>query len=135
VISLLTVLVVLTVWTGVSRLLAGLGGWARLAELYPDRSDLVEGETVSWQSGSVGPVSYNSCLKLQATREGLRLSTHFFFRVGHPPLWIPWDQLHGISRRTVIFRQFLVVDVGRPAVARLALPVWIETYLPNRSVS
>ena len=36
--------------------------------------------------------NYNNVLTIGANREGLYLSVLFIFRLGHPPLFIPWTE-------------------------------------------
>ena len=116
-------------WVAVSLLLSHMGGWAKLAEHYTDRGE-EQGKTYYMRSGYVGAVNYKSCLILRVCENGLRLSVLFPFRIGHPPLFIPWDQFHSISEKRVFFFPFLDTYVGMPVVANLVLPIWVRDHLP-----
>jgi len=116
-------------WVSISILLSRMGGWAKLAECYADRGD-EQGETHYMRSGSVGVVNYSSCLTLCVCKNGLRLSVLFPFRIGHPPLFIPWDQFHRISEKRVLFFRSLDTYVGMPVVAHMLLPIWVRDHLP-----
>ncbi|OZC01967.1 hypothetical protein [Rubricoccus marinus] len=70
--------------------LIGKTGWRPLAEAYPAERWPARGYKVSWQSGRVGAVNYSNALNAVATPEGLFLRPSFLFRVGHPPVCIPW---------------------------------------------
>jgi hypothetical protein len=118
------------IWAGVCLLLSHMGGWARLAEHYAARDD-EPGETHYMCSGAVGWVSYRSCLILRVCDNGLRMSVWFPFRIGHPPLFIPWDEFHGVfEKRMLRLTSFVVASVGMPVVAEVALPLWVREQLP-----
>lgn len=40
---------------------------------------------------------YGGCLNLAVTARGLQLSLLFIFRVGHPPLLIPWEEIKPVN--------------------------------------
>jgi hypothetical protein len=91
-------------WIGISLLLSQLGGWARLAKHFPDDPDAV-GTNYRFRSGAIGMANYGSCLSLRVCERGLRLSVLFLFRIGHPPLFIPWEQFHSLNeKRFLLFR-------------------------------
>ena len=69
-----------------------ISGWRSLAEHYKATQPF-SGERWHLRSGSMGLVSYGSCLTLGANTEGIFLSVLFPFRVGHPPLFIPWSEV------------------------------------------
>ena len=81
-------------WILVMLVLAYAGGWARLAREYR-HWDPPEGDRWFGQSAALGWVSYNQCLIVVAGSRGLRLSVFFPFRIGHPPLLIPWNEITG----------------------------------------
>lgn len=116
-------------WVSMSLLLSHMGDWAKLAEQYAD-SHMEQGETHCMSSGHVGSVNYKSCLILRVCENGLGLSVLFPFRIGHPPLFIPWDQFHSTSEKRVLFFRFLDAYVGTPVVANLVLPLWVRDHLP-----
>ena len=119
-------------WCTVSLLLAYIGGWAKLANQYldvPEREKRLE-RTYGMQSGYIGTTRYKGCLNFRIYEEGLGLSVLFLFRIGHPPLFIPWDQFHSISEKRVFFFPFLDTYVGTPVVASVVLPIWIRDQLP-----
>ena len=119
------------IWVSILLLLSHIGGWARLAKCYIDNGD-EPGDTHRMRSGYVGLVNYRSCLNLRVCKSGLRLSVLFPFRVGHPPLLIPWDHFHSIAEKRVFFIPFLTAEVGIPVVARVILPIWLRKSLLPR---
>lgn len=38
-------------------------------------------------------MEYNNCLTIGSSSQGLYLAVLFFFRVGHPPLLVPWQDI------------------------------------------
>ena len=38
--------------------------------------------------------AYENCVTLKITDQGLHLSLIFIFRIGHPPLLVPWEEIH-----------------------------------------
>lgn len=76
-------------WVFVLFLIARLGGWSRLAEYYQTQTRF-EGQIWRFRSGRFRWASYNGCLTLGANDRGLYLAVFPLFRVGHPPLFIPW---------------------------------------------
>jgi hypothetical protein len=37
--------------------------------------------------------NYNNCVTIGANFQGIHLSVLFLFRVGHPPIFIPWEDV------------------------------------------
>jgi len=79
-------------WVLVSFLVAHLGGWARLAREY-GTTESFEGDTWRFQSGRIGVSNYGLCLTIGADSHALFMAVLFIFRVGHPPLLIPWSEV------------------------------------------
>jgi len=77
----------------VMQLVARLSGWSRLAEQYRATQPF-QGEKWRFQSINMRYLShYNGCVTFGADLQGLYVAVLFFFRVGHPPLLIPWGEL------------------------------------------
>lgn len=106
-------------WCGVLFILS-MCGWHELAESFPAPSER-SGKRFAIQSGKVGWVSYNICLTIYASTEGLYLSVWPIFRIGHPPLFLPWKAIHNPTFKRILWFETVTVDVGAPAIARLRL--------------
>ncbi len=86
-------LALLGLWGGISLLLAWIGGWASLAKVYR-AADTFSGNRWWCQSARMQRfVNYNNSLVIGANKRGLYLSIVFIFRMGHPPLFVPWDHV------------------------------------------
>lgn len=82
-------------WVVVCQLISLIGGWRELAKEYHTEHPF-SGELFRFQSAQMrGKMNYNNCLTVGANVEGLYLSVLFVFRLGHPPLFIPWSDVSG----------------------------------------
>jgi hypothetical protein len=97
------------------------GGWYRLGKNYPALKP-PSGERFFGLSGSVGMTHYGHCLRAYCSPDGLYLSVFWPFRLGHPPLFIPWDAIREPRPGGFLRRGWIVFDVGSPMIATIALP-------------
>jgi len=82
-------------WVGICHVISLVGGWRELSSHYHAEHPF-SGELFRFQSAQMrGRMNYNSCLTVGANVEGLYLSVLFVFRLGHPPLFIPWSDVSG----------------------------------------
>ena len=79
-------------WILVCLPLAQLGGWSRLTLHYRAQTDF-SGRKWEFQSGRLRWARYRGCLTIGASDRGLYLAVFSVFRVGHPPLFIPWSEI------------------------------------------
>ncbi len=92
-------------WVFAGFMVAQMGGWADLARVYRDDGTF-RGRKWRFKSGSLGRLGgYGNCLTIGGNQDGLYLAVLLPFRVGHPPLFIPWPEIT-VSRKT---RKFLFV--------------------------
>ncbi len=100
--------------------LAWFSGWKGLAKNF--RAPSVSPMETSWCSGHVGIVSYRNILFVGHDGFGLHLSVLFLFSIGHPPLLIPWSEIHGIKQRSFLWRKTVAFDIGRPTITSIRIP-------------
>ena len=88
------------VWIAILHLAAWMSGWSRLAKAYRCDSRF-GGFRVGFVSGEMRggpcfglPCNYGLCLTLGSAPEGIYLAVALPFRPGHPPLFIPWREVH-----------------------------------------
>lgn len=118
------------VWLGAMHLAAWLGGWKALAGKYRV-TQMPPGQAHWFQSVALTripglPANYGSCTILTITAEGLGLSVLAPFRLGHPPLLIPWTEFYNVQPRTVFFYwKFVDAQIGDPALTTIRLPAWV----------
>jgi hypothetical protein len=111
-------------WCLVVLALSYVSGWQKLAASYLAR-ETPRGTRFSGQSGSVGSVSYRSCLTVHVAPDGLFLATPFFFRFAHKPLFIPWSAIRNQKRKKFLWHEAMSFEVGPAPAASLRLPTRI----------
>jgi hypothetical protein len=107
-------------------------GWFTLAGRFRKLSDPV-GETRTGGS-FFDPVSmrsrgkYDGFIRLTAAEDALYLSVFFLFRLGHPPLRIPWAEIE-FSRCQYFLRHDVVLILGKQEHIPLHMSPRIATKL------
>jgi hypothetical protein len=99
------------VFWGFGCWLISRNGWQQLAQYYrapvtpPERAEIFWLQTASLRMpGTVGPsADYRGALRISCGPAGLGLSVIFLFRVGHPPLLIPWAAIGPVEKKTGLF--------------------------------
>ncbi|HSH05901.1 MAG TPA: hypothetical protein VLL52_25525 [Anaerolineae bacterium] len=81
-----------TMWCTIVYIIAVLGGWRQLATYYQTDQPFT-GQTWSFQGGYMGWSRYSGVLTTGANATHLYLSVLIFYRPGHPPLLIPWNDI------------------------------------------
>ena len=116
-------------WVAISFFIAGVGGWAALVRAFR-RHEPLPRDRWDFQSGGMRWwTTYSSVLTVGANPRGLFLSVTLpLFRVGHPPLFIPWTEISssGLSGRWLW--RWVELRLGR----ELAIPFRISPGLVER---
>jgi hypothetical protein len=114
----------IALWSVTCYSLSWVSGWHALAERYRCEQDF-EGERWRFRSAQMRwTTKYNGVLILSANREGLYLSIFFPFRLGHPPLFIPWSEITFGERRLWLMAGVQFV-LGREE----RIPFWVYARL------
>jgi hypothetical protein len=87
-------------WVFVTYLVALIGGWKRLAAHYQSNSDFL-GQQWSFSSGRLGVSNYSAALTVGANSSGLYLAVLLPWRPGHPPLFIPWQEINTSTSKSL----------------------------------
>jgi len=107
-------------WCGVVWVISQFG-WGRLAKAYA--TDLPRtGRTFRFVSGAIGMSNYSNALTVSIEPEGLRLAVPFLFRVGHPPLLLPWDEIQSIERQKVLWHTSYAIRPAAEGATTIRLP-------------
>jgi hypothetical protein len=109
------------IWSGVVWLLAWLSGWQELARHYR-YTGTPKGQPIGTFWAMLGPVNHRGTLTMQAAPEGLYLATMVLFRIGHPPLLIPWHAIKRQEGRQLSLIKMVALDLGNPKITTLRLP-------------
>ena len=94
------------------------GGWAALARHYRATEPFV-GKFRHFRGGKVGWSNFSGCLTIGTNAHGLHIAPIVIFRVGHPPLFIPWSEMSEIDvhfKRVWIFSFFALHAAKVPNV-------------------
>lgn len=87
-------------WCGISLLASRLGGWHRLSRSYAVARAFAGTRRRRFCSVSFRPATnYGFCTTIGIEEVGLWLSVLPIFRLGHPPLLIPWSDLTATPAR------------------------------------
>ena len=116
-------------WCLLSWLLSRLRSWSRLARHYRAPA-LVVGESARMRTGRIGVVNYHSCLRFRINDDGILIAVAFPLRLGHPPLFIPWDQFHHIAPDPIMYSHKVKMTIGRPAIVQVSMPGWVRYRMP-----
>jgi hypothetical protein len=128
-------------WTFICFLISLMSGWSALTRRFRAQSEPY-GDT-----RSAGPFfcgvqmrfrcNYNNAVRLTVTGEALFLSVVIFFRVGHPPLAIPWQEIQ-LRRKKFLWLRFVVLTLGNEEKIplriseRIARKLGILDRIPNQ---
>jgi len=88
---------------GMAFLFATISGWRTLAGAYrlTEKSMVRDGGA---RAQVIGLVNYNRCLTFGSATDGLHIKPSWFFRLAHPPLFIPWSDVTAAQDKGWIFR-------------------------------
>jgi len=105
-----------TMWLTIGFLIARIGGWGLLAEKY--RTDREFPRRKRWmQSAQMRfGTNYNSVLTLASDSEGIYMRVMSLFRMGHPPLFIPWAEIQVDEPRRWLLWKRVALQLGTEAV-------------------
>ena len=104
-------------WLALNFLISFLTGWLALARIYRATQPF-EGERWYFQSAKFRFTSgYKQVLTIGANTEGLFLSVLFLFRVGHPPLFMPWQDISTRPTKFLWFQMYQFEFRQAPSVS------------------
>jgi hypothetical protein len=90
-------------WSAVGVLISRLGAWSRIATEYR-QWETFDGERWRGQSAKVGWANYGNCLTVGVNQRGVHLSVFFLFRPGHPPIFVPWEDVSVTEGKRLFFK-------------------------------
>ena len=120
----------LGLWIVVTYWIALTSGWRLLAKRFRFQG-IFTGAKWSMQSARMRTMShYNNALTIGADMTGLYIAPVFFFRIWHPPLFIPWVEITAVRKTQLFFFKFVELRLGRseevPFTIRVRLAAEIE---------
>ena len=90
------------------------GGWSKLAKVYPDVTHYVGEEIVC--SGGMGIANYGFSLLLGGNYSGFSMKVTPWLRLGHEPLFIPWEDLIVEEYQSLFYPRVLISFKKCPGV-------------------
>jgi len=100
-------------WCMITFLISQVSGWAALARRFRLTSPFT-GQTWAWKRARMRwGTNYNNCLTIGSDPMGLYLSMMFPFRLAHPPLLLPWQEVSVRRRRSILFFKYVELSLGR----------------------
>jgi hypothetical protein len=109
-------------WSAVVTMMSLVGGWRRLAQTYRAIETPTAGKTTRFVTGRVGASRYRRLLTIITDDRGMFIDIRWIFRMGHPPLFIPWGDIHNARKMNLFYWEFIAFDVGNPRIASMRLP-------------
>jgi hypothetical protein len=104
-----------TFWCSICFFISMMGGWFTLSRRFKRQSEPY-GEI-----RSAGPlfygvkmrfrVNYGNVIRITSADDALYLSMLFLFRIGHPPLRIPWTEIK-LERTKFLWLRYVVLTLG-----------------------
>lgn len=85
------------IWSGVCYLIGAVGGWQTLASKYETAKDTVVEQKFTDEYGKFGVSRYKFTLTVGFSQAGIFFANNPFFRIGHPPMLIPWSAIKIVS--------------------------------------
>ncbi len=90
-------------WCGIVALISSMSGWRELSRIYRATAS-PDGKRFWFQSASMRRgTNYGNCLILWVNPNGIYLSLFIPFRIGHPPLFIPWPDVSMKEKQAFFF--------------------------------
>ena len=100
-----------------------LAGWSQLAPSFRAENINDVGPLQSFQSMDVGGARYSGAIVAGAWSAGLYLRVWPIFRVGHPPLLIPWSAIGPLQEQKMWWSQVWICTVTTSRFGRVKLTI------------
>ena len=115
-VALLAVVAFAVAWAAMSSLIAAVSGWRRLARVYRLTTPF-NGRQWRFRSARMRwSTNYSGCLTIGADVRGLYLGVLFVFRIGHPPVFVPWSDVRMTVHKGRVFRYLDFTFARAPGV-------------------
>ena len=115
--------VFVALWLVITYLQAKKSDWQLLASRYPG-SGRPDGATLKGQVYSVGTVGEAGITVLTVSPQGLHLSANPFFRMGRPPILLPWQSIQGIQSGRSWGKDWYSLNVDGVTLIRVGSPAY-----------
>lgn len=121
-------------WVALLRFLARLSGWEKIASVYQVLDFSTDTEVKKFISSRVGNINYTNSLHVYLSELGIGLKTVSFYRLTHPPVFIPWQRIRIIDtdeNPTSNLATFEVLGNEGESIARISISInLLQNYKP-----
>lgn len=95
-------------------------GWEDLAQKFrTDKS--FEGRRLGITSIGINGASYRNSIVLKFNRKGIYLRPILFFRLFHPPVLIPWEEIKQVRDKRILIINLKELVIGDPFIAMITM--------------
>ena len=109
-------------WVSITFAMSYIGGWGKVGRQYPAAGAPPLGRALKNVTGMFGMARYKYVLTVITADDGLYIENRKVFRVGHPPLFIPFSAIFHARKQTLFFWEFVAFEIGDPPLAGVRLP-------------
>jgi hypothetical protein len=100
-------------WCGIVLLISRLSGWATLANRFRLSLPFAASKW-RWQSARMRfTANYSGCLTVGSDPTGLYLDIFALWKIGHPPLFLPWSEVSVRRRGKILIFGYVELTLGR----------------------
>jgi hypothetical protein len=130
----------LAVWCFVILMISFISGWSKLAKKF-QAAEKYQGRTFYFQRVRLNNgCNYSGCLTLQLTAQGLYMNLWPIFRIGHPPLIIPWHNFSAFTTEKHFWLTYYATTVVVEGAHKVSLAfcdketaTTLQTYIQDAS--
>ena len=99
-----------------------LSGWDKLARKYGYHQKF-QGKIFRMTTAYIGALRYRNCISVGVSPQGLYLSPFVLFRLGHPPIFVPWGEVSHFEEKQGVFGigKYYALDIGFPKIRTVKL--------------
>jgi hypothetical protein len=95
-------------------------GWDKLVQHFK-AIDKFEGKRVGLISVTINSGNYQNSIVLKYNYQGIYLKPIFLFRLFHPPVLIPWNEIKDVRDKKILFINLKELVIGDPFIALITL--------------
>ncbi|MFK7804395.1 MAG: hypothetical protein AB8G95_22360 [Anaerolineae bacterium] len=88
-------------WSFIAFITSRIGGWNAIAQHYQGELSY-KNESLGFRSARFGWMGYSGVLTFSVNDEELGISVLFLYRVGHPPLKIPFEEINAYEKTVIL---------------------------------
>ena len=123
------ILFFIILWIGVCKILSAIGGWRMLAGHYRSNSGF-DGQKLWFKSAGLRRwMNYNNCITVGANKYGLYLAVLVIFRIGHPPLFFPWQDISTEAGNRRFFGNYVKFTFAKQPEVPVIFPERLATII------